>query len=516
MKRSLYINRFLSPVLIALALWGSSLAQPGLLKGLDNYIQKALMDWDIPGLSIAIVRNDKIVYAKGFGVGNIYTKDPVDENTIFAIASNTKAFTTTGLGLLVQEGKLDWDDPVLKYLPEFQLFDPVATRKITIRDLLCHRSGLGTWQGDLTWFGSNYDPDEVIHRIRFIPPVADFRTSYRYSNLMFLVAGQIISEVTSITWQEFTKQRFFYPLNMQRSNTSVKELRMVENVATPHTLVNERLDTISYVPMDNCAPAGGINSCVNDVTQWLRLQLQYGNYDGKQLVDSTIIYETRQPHNLIQIGRNAKNLNPYVHFSDYALGWRLSDYQGQLVVNHTGGLDGMLSYVGFLPEQNLGVVILTNSDNHNLMNALPYHIYDLYLGEKFQDWSARYLDAYQENRDGQKEKVEERKNAREDGTILSHPQADYCGTYTSQIYGDAVIQLKNGEITIRLLAHPYVIGVLKHWQYDTFLSEWNYPVWKESYLYFDLDDQGTIKQFRVAIRPDWIDTQEYVFIKNQK
>jgi len=370
---------------------------------LDSYINTAIRDWGVPGLALAIVQDDRVVHQKGFGTRTINTQDPVDEHTLFAIASNTKAFTATALGLLVQEGKLSWDDPVLKVLPDFQLYDPLVTRKICIRDLLCHRSGLGLWAGDLTWWDSIYDRKEVIRRIRFQRPVSDFRTSYCYTNLMFLVAGEIIPQVAGISWDRFIKQRFFDTLDMNRSTTSVKDLVNVENVATPHAMLDGELVAIDYVDVDNCAPAAAINSSVNDLSHWVRLQLNEGLYNGKRVVDSNIILETRKPHAMIRISDNSKRLNPSIHFSTYGLGFRTHDYQGRLVVNHTGGLDGMVSYVGFMPEENIGVIVLTNSDDHGLHRVLPLYVFDLLLGLDGKDWSTIYLEDFRETQERNKE-----------------------------------------------------------------------------------------------------------------
>ncbi len=299
-------------ILFLLVFWaGQIYSQSEQLKDLDAYIEKAMKDWQVPGLAIAIVKDDKVIYNKGFGVRDINKKDRVDTNTLFAIASNTKAFTAHALGLLVQEGKISWDDPVLKYLPDFQLFDPEVTRKITIRDLLCHRSGLGTWAGDLIWWGSTYNRENVMDRIRFIKPVADFRTTYRYSNMMFLVAGQIIPEVTGSSWDDFLKERFFSPLQMRRTNTSVSELDLAGNVALPHTIQKGEVVSVPYVNVDNSAPAGAINSCTADLVHWLRLQLANGSYSGEQLVNTEIIAETRKSHIMIPISAYAKKINPY-------------------------------------------------------------------------------------------------------------------------------------------------------------------------------------------------------------
>lgn len=511
------INRLLFFLLIIV--WNVNSGQnvfaqtPAPLDDIDAYIEKALTDWNIPGLAIAVVKDDKVVLAKGYGVREINKEEPVDANTIFVIASNTKAFTATALGLLVQEGKISWDDPVLKCLPDFQLYDPVATRKITIRDLLCHRAGLSTWGGDLTWDESIYDRAEVIRRIRFQEPVFDFRTGYRYTNLMFLTAGEIIPKVTGQSWDDFLAERFFKPLGMARTNTSVKNLAQMDNVAMPHMLYRGNLITLPFLDVDNVGPAASINSSANDLAQWLRLQLAMGYFNGEQLVDTMIIEETRKPHNLQQISATGKKLNPYTHFTAYGLGWRLNDYRGQLIVSHTGGLDGMFSYTGFIPEENLGVVVLTNREDHTLMRALSLYVFDRYLGAEFRDWSQAYLEVH--NRQAEREKQEKAQQiaGRVSDSKPSLSPESYAGAYTDAVYGNAEIRLEQGKLKLYLSAHPQMLGELEHWQYDTFLCKWNKPTWDESFIYFDLNDEGNVATFRMQVRPDWIDTHEYEFRK---
>jgi CubicO group peptidase (beta-lactamase class C family) len=488
-------------------------AQPKELKKLESYIENAMIEWNIPGVAIGVVKDDKLVYARGFGVRDLEKKEPVDVNTLFAIASNTKIFTALALGLLVQEGKISWDDPVLAYHKEFQMYDPLVTRKITIRDLLCHNSGLGKWAGDLVWFGSSYNRQEVMRRIRYIEPVSDFRTSYHYTNLMFLVAGEIIPVVTGLSWDQFVKQRFLQSLDMNRSNTSVKDLLKMENVATPYTIANGELVSVSYIDGANSGPAGAINSCINDMTQWLRLQLGIGVFNGIPIVSPTIIMETRKPHNLKTVSEKDKKINPFTHFKSYGLGLNLQDYRGELLIDHTGGLDGMYSYVGFLPERKLGVVILTNRDDHSLMEALPLYVYDAYLGVETVDWSKLYLEDFKSDELKMKMEQKWREKRLVKNTNPTHSLESYAGTYQSLVYGTGEIEKNNGELVLQLSAHPQILGKLEHWQYDTFVAKWNHVVWRESLVYFDLDDKGKVAQFRMSVRPDWIDTREYTFKK---
>jgi hypothetical protein len=246
------------------------------------------------------------------------------------------------------------------------------------------------------------------------------------------------------------------------------------------------------------------------MVQWLRLQLAKGVHEGNQLIRSEIIADTRKPHIMIPVSPHTKTTNPFSHFGAYGLGWFLMDYRGNLLINHTGGLDGMYSYLGFLPDENIGVVILTNLDSHNLMRALAYHVYDVLLDEDYEDWSARYLKAAKEN--AQKEKGKSKK-VKTESTKPTHHVSDYLGIYSSELYGQVEIYESEDKLKISLSPHPNINGEIEHWQYDTFLIKWSDQGWGESLMYFDLDDLGKIKQFRMSVRPDWIDTLEYTFVK---
>lgn len=479
---------------------------------IDAYVQTAMDIWQVPGLAVAIVNKDSIMYAKGYGVLDLRDTIPVDEHSLFAVASNSKAFTATAIGLLVQEGKVDWDDKVLDYLPHFQLQDPDATRKLTLRDLLCHRVGHVTWGGDLTWFGSTYDRDEVVRRIRYQEADYDFRTGYGYSNLMFLVAGEVIEAVTGQSWDDFIQERFFTPLDMKRSNTSVALLDSMSNVATPHTYRLGDIFPVSYRNVDNVAPAAAINSSVTDMGHWLQMQLNQGTYNKQRIVHPTVIRETHTSHNLRSLSSEFKRLYPNTHFRTYGLGWGKMDYHGSLLVSHTGGMDGMYSYSGFMPEKNLGVVVLSNRDNHSLHNAIPMFIFDRMLKHPKRDWSRLYFDQFRtREQNARKQAIELEQDKEWTQPTLSIPA--YLGQYESKIYGKAEIVEKDDQLTIRLLAHPDITGQLEHWQRDIWLAKWSDPIWNRSFIYVDLDDQHRVKQFRLQIRPDWIDPLEYVFEK---
>jgi CubicO group peptidase (beta-lactamase class C family) len=375
------------------------LAQTTDIAAIREYIEAARQDWRVPGIAVAVVQDDSLVMAEGFGVSHILTGERVDANTVFAIASNSKAFTATAIGLLVQEGKLSWDDPIINFLPDFQMYDPLATRKVTLRHMLAHKSGLGLWAGDLNWFNASVPREEIIRKIRYLKPVYDLGTGYAYSNLGFLTAGQVIPAVTDTSWDNFIVERFFKPLGMKRSNTSIRFLKDMDNVATPHLLHDGELLPYVYDNVDGAGPAAGINSTARDLGQWLRLQLAYGHWQGRQMVDSSIIFATRRPQNLLTFSRKSLKFHHASHLISFGLGWIVKDYHGRLMVLHGGALTGMFSQVAFVPEEQLGVVVLTNREDHNLQNALAHYLIDQFMGVETTDWSARYLQSDRENRD---------------------------------------------------------------------------------------------------------------------
>jgi CubicO group peptidase (beta-lactamase class C family) len=401
-------------------------------------------------------------------------------------------------------------------MPEFQMYDPLVTRKITIRDLLCHRSGLGTFEGDLTWFGSIYDRADAIHRVRLLEPAYDFRTGFGYSNAMFLVAGEIVPRVIDVSWDDFIDQRIFTPLGMDRSNTSATSLKTMANVAAPHGLVNGEIVPTPHDDIDNMAPAGSINSSANDMARWLLLQTGNGSFEGEQIVDPAVISETHKAHNFQPVSARAKELNPWTHFSAYGLGWSLSDYRGRLVVSHGGGLPGMVAYVALVPEENLGIVVLANYGLHGLRQSVVSHVIDAYLGAEPHDWQQIYFERIERILEARAAAKTRREEVRIKDTDPSLAAEDYVGRYTNAVYGDAEVTLEDGVLTLDPKAHPAVSGQLEHWQFDTFLCTWTDPVWDESLVYFDLDDSGEISQFRFTVRPDMIDPLEYVFVQQEE
>ena len=498
---------------------------PNFERELDRFVSQAMQTWNVPGLALAIVKDDQTLIARGYGVCNMHQPKAVDEHTLFAIASNTKAFTATAVGLLVQEGKLAWDDPVTRYMPDFRLYDPHTTQLITIRDLLCHRSGLGTWAGDVLLL-SGYSTEDIVKRLRHIPPEYNFRSGYGYSNLMFITAGLVIETVSGMSWDEFIQKRIFEPLGLTDSVTNPRYLTDKNNVAVPHEDVKGKLQTVVQRMDAHVGAAGSIHASVADIARWMRLQLKDGNIDGKQLVDSAIIEETHTPHTPIKLTPVERRLIPSRHFAAYGLGWFLSDTHGRFVVRHTGGVDGMLSSVVMIPEEKIGIAVFTNKLPNAAYIITPHFLTEVLLGLPPRDWIQIYTDLEKEG----KEKEEDTKKKKDDSRIKdTHPSLElekYAGEYESAIVGGATLSVdgdalssdsvsKRSGLHIQLQAHESISGTLEHWHYDTFLCHWDDPVLGESLVPFISDGQGEIAEFRVKIREDWIDPIEHVFRKTK-
>lgn len=454
----------------------------------EEYVNKAIKDWDVPGVAIAIVKDDKIVFAKGFGVRELNKPAPVDEHTLFAIGSSSKAFTAASIAMLVDEGKLKWDDPATKYLPGFQLFDPYSTRELTVSDLLSHRSGLS--RGDMIWYASEYDRNEILRRVRYLKPSWSLRSRFGYQNIMFLAAGQIIPSVTGKSWDDFIRERIFTPLGMKSTSVSIKAFAGSTNVATPHSRLDDKVQAVAWRNIDNIAPAGSINSNVEDMAQWVRLQLGGGVYQEKRLVSAAAIKEMHTPQTIIRLEGTQAILYPEAHFLSYGLGWFLSDYRGRKIVEHGGAIDGMRAEVAMIPEEKLGLVILTNLHGTILPQALMYKIVDFYLNAPQRDWSAEMLKVTK-GLEGQAKAAEKKAEAdRVKGTSPSLSLDKYAGTFQSEMYGETRIALENERLVVRF--GPNFTGDLEHWNFDTFRVKWRDPMQGKGFVNFRLTPQGKV------------------------
>ncbi|WP_242921334.1 serine hydrolase [Pontibacter liquoris] len=475
---------------------------------LDAYYQKALKDWNVPGMAIAIVKDDSIVFAKGYGVKDLKTGGAVDANTLFGIASNTKAYTAAALGILVDEGKLKWNDPVQKYLPYLQLYNPYVTENLTIEDLLCHRVGFQTYAGDLLWYNTTYSRPEIIRRMRYLEPAYGFRNGYGYSNLMFITAGEVIAAVSGTTWENFIATRFLQPLGMTRTYTSVNALKGVDNVATPHGFdADGKPYPTKFTAWDNWNPAAGIFTSVNQDAQWLRLQLGRGTYKGKKIFSEDVSRNMWNAHNPFPVSKKSEEVTPSTHFSAAGLGWMLSDYEGRKLVAHGGGHEGMNSRTVLVPEENLGIVILTNSMS-SIMSPLANYTVDQFLGIKNgRDWSRFALDAQEA---AKKEKEAELRNAPKEKKArkskLTRDLSEYAGTYHSPLYGDATITLNGKKLELQLAPAPTLGGTLSYWQHDIFNLDWktDYALLHPTNVRFLTGEDGKIEAMRLdSDNPDF-------------
>lgn len=469
------------------------------LAQVDRYVQKAMQEWNVPGVAVAIVKDDAVIFSRGYGVRELGKADPVDENTVFAIASNSKAFTAAALAILVDEGKLAWDDPVTQHLPGFQMYDPYVTRELRVRDLLSHRSGLRTFGGDLLWYETDYPRPEVLRRIRYLPPSSSFRSRYGYQNVMFLAAGEIIPALTGKSWDDFLRERFFQPLGMTRSVTSVRAFEGMQNVARPHNESTGKLRVLPYGNVDASGAAAAVNSSVRDLAQWLRLQLGRGQYQGKQIFSAAGAREMWSPQTISSLSAEAEKFIPSRHFNLYGLGWGLSDYRGYKLVTHGGALDGFFSGTALVPELKLGVVVLTNSETP-LPSVLYRKIIDLFTGAPDRDWSADVLQQARKERE-QEAQDEAKRSQRVEGTKPSLANAAYAGTYRSEMYGDVRVAEEGGRLVLRMAPAARLVADLDHWHYDTFLIRWRdsvpYNFRQKGFVNFVLDGQGKVEAVRI-------------------
>ena len=485
-------------VLVLLAVPASGRGQEVDLEAIDAWIADLMGDWPTPGLAVGIVHRDTLVFARGYGVRELGGDAPVDEHTRFAIASNSKAFTAAVLGMLVEEGKLAWDDRVIDHLPDFQMWDPWVTREITVRDLLTHRSGLATFGGDHLWIGSTNGRDEIISRIRYMEPVGPFRASFQYQNLMFLVAGQVAAAVSGQSWEELVATRILQPLGMSESSTSVRDLEGLDNVAEPHEVVQGELRPVDYDNVDGVAPAAAINSNIVDMARWMRVTLGEGEFEGQRVFGAGVAREMQRIQYPLEVSAwAAENLGR--RFNGYGFGWFVSDYRGRKVVSHSGGLTGMISLQTLLPEEELGVIVLTSFAPDAPTSAITYQILDAYLGEARRDWNEIFLGFRRQGEELARQREEQWQASRIPDTEPSLALEAYTGTYTEDVSGDTRVLLEDGHLVFDY--NPRHLGDLEHWHHDVFRVTWRHPIFDmaaTSFLKFELNEEGEVTGLEVT------------------
>jgi CubicO group peptidase (beta-lactamase class C family) len=469
---------------------------------LDHLVAETMETFGVPGVAVAVVKDGRTLVAKGYGVRDMGRPEPVDAHTLFGIASNTKAFTATALALLVEEGKLEWDAPVIDYLPWFRLSDPFVTAEITVRDLLVHRSGLGLGAGDLLlWPATTYTSEEIVRRLAAVPLSTSFRSAYAYDNVLYVVAGELLEVVSGTSWDEFVTARVLRPAGLPDAVTDYEAARATGNLAATHARVDGRMRRVSAHPSRNDKPAGGILASATDMARWMAVQLDSGRVAGagplyspattREMWELVTPIPTRPPP------PEAKPLR--ADFNGYALGFFVRDYRGRKIVTHTGGLQGYVSRLTLVPELGLGVAVLTNAEEGGAFQAITLEVLDHYMDAPDHDWLGTFRTLG--TRSDSAVAALDRAAAAERDTASrpSLPLPAYVGALSDPWYGDVAIGLEDGGLVIRFAATPALVGDLEHWQHDTFLARWrDRELRADAFVTFDLQPDGSIQEVRMV------------------
>lgn len=458
------------------------------IEQIKQLADSALVKAKVPGLGFGIIKDGKVILAEGFGVKNKETQAKVTANTQFAIGSSSKAFTTMGLALLEDEGLLDWEAPVRKYIPEFEMHNDFASAEMTPVDLVCHRSGLP--RHDFLWYGSPFSRQELLNKIKYLEPSAPFRTKFQYQNLMFMTAGIVTERISGRTWESFIGNRIFRELGMENSNFSVDRMQESADYSLAYDKRADEIIEIPYRNIDAIGPAGSINSSVNDMLKWVQLHLNDGKIGDKQLVSAKNLLKMHSPHKVIESFR-ATNF-PQFHNPSYGLGWFIYDYDGTLVVQHGGNIDGFSAMVYLLPEENIGMVILTNLNGNGLPMVLANSATDILLDKKEVDW---FTAIYGEKPKEEKEEEDKTEENRVQGTTPSHDLAAYAGEYADEGYGTFKISQKDNQLSMQYNSFDLPLA---HWHYDVFKAK-DESLDLEIPLHFQMDVDGSITQVNIPM-----------------
>jgi CubicO group peptidase (beta-lactamase class C family) len=496
------LNRAAAAVLFLLLTAAFASAQPNL----DDVVARAMKEFNVPGIAVGVIQDGTVAVAKGYGVRRLGDPAPVDEKTLFGIASNTKAFTAAALAILADAKKIDWDQRVIDVLPGFQMSDPYVTREMRVRDLLVHRSGLALGAGDLMYFpDSTLTAGDVLHRLRHVPLTYTFRSRYAYDNILYVVAGAVIEQASGMPWAQFIRERILSPLEMSRTYTLLSEVPPGANIASPHALEDGVLRPIQPTTFNSAAPAGSLVSSVEDMFRWVRMQLAQGEYSSGRLFSATQSNEMWTPHIFIPIpARRPAELEPLrPNFQAYALGWSTYDFRGERIVHHTGGLNGMVTRVTLVPSRKLGIVVLTNQQEGGAFQSITQTILDHYLSAPARDWVSAYASVRSRQVKDAAETVAKAYAARNPKSKPSLPLSRYAGRYRDAWYGDVVIEEKGDKLFMRFTHSPALTGTMEHFQYDTFVAKWNDRSQDaDAYVTFSLNPDGSVDRIRMkAISP---------------
>jgi CubicO group peptidase (beta-lactamase class C family) len=496
------MRHLISVLLLLPTLLPQLAAQPAWIRdSLDYFIGQAMTTQHVPGVAIAVVQDGKVVLQRCYGVRAAGQPERVDENTLFMIGSNTKAYTATLLTLLESDKKLSLDDKVTAWLPDYRLHDECATRMVTLRDMLCHRIGMRTFQGDFTFWGSTLSHAEVMQKMADMKPAFDFRTRFGYCNSAFLTAGQAIHAASGITWEQAVRERIFQPLDMKRALALSAELPGASNAARPHAYYDGRLQPLDWPLIDNLAPAGSISLSVSDMTHWIMMQLDTGRYAGRQVLPQSAVQKTWEMQTIV---------NPRNGYA-YGLGWFVAHQNGQKMLDHTGGVDGFLSASAFIPERRLGVIVLTNTDNNTLYSGLRDQLLKAYKNEPGVNVIATATAQWQQQEKEEAERIAGLRQKAAQNSVLGKPEK-YTGQYTHPLYGDAEIRIEKGQLRLFLSHHPKGTATLVSMGDEIFLCTFGTPTLGIQPLVFQVNEKGGVRGLTLKVN-DFIEYGTYEFTK---
>jgi len=457
------------------------------LSGLDAYIQKGIADWRVPGLAVAVSKDGQIVFSKAYGVRELGKPAPADEHTLFAIGSTTKAMTAALVGMLVDEKKVDWDDPVVKHLPWFQMKDPYVSREVTVRDLLTHRAGLGN--ADYLWYGQSDSMPDILRRVRLVDPAYSLRSGFIYQNIMYAAAGAVVEAAGGLPWAQTIQTRIFDPLGMRDSISHLPTAAQT-NVASPHFVVGDQVRVIENASVDPVAPAGAVWSSISDMSKWMQFVLDGGRANGRRLLSEKTAAELFTPQTIAPFEMYPTTRLTKPHWMTYGLGWFQQDYHGRAVDFHTGSIDGMVAIHGLIRDERLGVYVLANLDHAELRHAIMYSVFDRYGAHTDRDWSAEFLKLYSDLAKTADEERHKQEAARVKGTSPSLALDKYAGTYTDPLHGRVDVTLEGGALHLHY--GTAFVGALEHWHYNTFRAVWQ-AAWRQPDLVtFTIDADGRL------------------------
>ncbi len=455
-RRSLIVLGLVSVLLVS----AETNAQKGKLKGFDAFATRVMKEWKVPGMAVAVIEDGQVTLAKGYGYRDVENKQPVTSKTLFAIGSVTKSMTATVLGMLSDEGKIDWDKPVQEILPEFRLHDEVATRQMTPRDLVTHRSGLP--RHDLMWYGAAFTREELFNRLRYIEPSHPFRTTFQYQNLMFMTAGYLACHVAGTTWEDLVREKIFQPLDMIRSNFSVDDMQKSDDFALPYAVLEDDVIKIPYRNIDEIGPAGSVNSCVEEMIRYVDFHINKGKHGDEQLLSETMAQQMQMP----QMPMTGTIRYEELGHNSYGMGLFITTYRGHVLIHHGGGIDGFISLLSFMPQKKIGAMILTNmSGNNPVPTIISRNLYDRLLGLDPIDWVGRIKEQEEENETAEADAEDDEYSDRKEGTTPSHDLTDYAGQYEHPGYGIVTVKLADEALTLSFNSFH---SPLQHYHYDIY------------------------------------------------